>query len=195
MPSLSARLLTRFLVPATILAAACSISPAQEVIHALTGVATKVDSAAHTITVTSSDGTQTVMQDDTRQHQKYDFDKTLQSSATESDTFNKQGDRVIVYYFGDGLERRAIAVKDLGPTPLKVSTGVVTQWDRHHRVVTIKASDGTAQTFQLDNNTTVDTPFGVVNGDKFGPQHGDQISIRYLNKDGNNEAVYLSEAL
>jgi hypothetical protein len=35
----------------------------------------------------------------------------------------------------------------------------------------------------------------VVNGDKFDPQNGDQISIRYLNKDGNNDAVFLSEAL
>jgi hypothetical protein len=190
----AARFLTRILVPATILAFTCCASPAQEVIHALTGVVTKVDSAGHTITLTSSDGTQTVLQDETK-HPKFDFDKSLQSSAIDSAAFDKQGDRAIVYYFGEGLERRAVAVKDLGQTPLKTSTGVVTHWDRHHRVVTIKAADGTTQTFQLDNNTAVDTPMGVVNGDKFGPQNGDQVSIRYLNKDGNNTAVFLSEAL
>jgi hypothetical protein len=195
MPSVAARFLTRFLVPATIFAAGCCAAPAQEVIHALTGVVTKIDSADHTITVTSSDGTQNVMQDEMKQHARYDFDKALQSSATDCSAFNKQGDRIILYYFGDGLQRRAVALKDLGQTPLKLSTGVVTHWDRHHHVVTIKAADGATQTFQLDNNTAVDTPMGVVNGDKFGPQNGDQVSIKYLNKDGNNEAVFLSEAL
>jgi len=190
----AARFLTRVLVPSAILSFLCCAAPAQEVIHALTGVVTKVDSTARTITLTSSDGTETVMKDETK-HVKLDFDKTLESSATDTAKFDKQGDRAIVYYFGEGLQRRAVAVKDLGQTPLKASSGVVTHWDRHHRVVTIKAADGTTQTFQLDNNTAVDTPMGVVNGDKFGPQNGDQVSVRYLSKDGNNEAVFLSEAL
>ena len=195
MRTLAARLLTRFLVPATIFATACCAAPAQEVIHALTGVVTTVDSAAHTLTLTSSDGTQTVFRDETGDHPRYDFDKTLQASSKDCADFDKKGDRVIVYYFGDGLQRRAVAIKDLGETPLKVSTGTVTHWDHHHHVVTIKGPDGKTQTFQLDNNTAVDTPTGVVNGDKFGPENGDQVSIKYLDKDGNNEAVYLSEAL
>jgi hypothetical protein len=188
-------LATSLFVPTTMFIAFCTVSPAQEVVHALTGVATKVDSSAHTITLTSTDGTQTVVQDEEKDHPKYAFDKALQSSATDSAAFDKQGDRVILYYFGDGWERRAIAVKDLGQTPLKLTNGIVTHWDRHHHVITIKAADGTAQTFQLDNTTAVDTPMGVVNGDKFDPQNGDEISIKYLSKDGNNEAVFLSEAL
>jgi hypothetical protein len=35
---------------------------------------------------------------------------------------------------------------------------------------------------------------GVVNGDKFEGQNGDEISIRYADKDGNNEAVFFSES-
>src|SRR5580704_1648643 len=49
------------LIAGAVLAAGCCVSPAQEVIHALTGVASKVDSSAHTITLTDSDGTQTVV--------------------------------------------------------------------------------------------------------------------------------------
>lgn len=182
------------LIAGAVLAAGCCVSPAQEVIHALTGVASKVDSSAHTITLTNSDGTQTVVKDDAKNHPRYDFDKTLQSDATDSAAFDKQGDRVILYYFGDGLQRRAVAVKDLGQTPLKLTSGEVTHWDRHHHVITIKAADGTKQTFQLDNKTAVDTPMGVVNGEKFDPENGDQISVKYLNKDGNNDAVFLSES-
>ncbi len=189
----AARFLSRLLVPATIFAAACSVSPAQEVIHALTGVATKVDSSTHTITLTENDGTQSIIKDDSKSHPRYDFDKALESSATASSDFDKQGDRVILYYFGDGWQRRAVAVKDLGPAPMKIATGVVKHWDRHHHVITIKAADGTTQTFQLDASTAVDTPTGVVNGDRFDPQNGDQISIKYVNKDQNNEAVFLNE--
>lgn len=187
-------LVTRSLIAAIVLCAGCYLGSAQEVIHALTGVATKVDSSAQTITLTDNDGTQTVIKDDTKNHPRYDFDKTLESDATDCATFDKQGDRVILYYFGDGLQRRAVAVKDLGPQPLKISSGQIAHWDRHHHVITIKATDGTKQTFQLDNKTAVDTPMGVVNGDKFDPQTGDQVFIKYLNKDGNNDAIFLSES-
>lgn len=181
-----------FLVAGAFLAAGCSVLPAQEVIHALTGVASKVDSAAHTITVTSTDGSQTVVQDDAKNHPRYDFDKALESEATDCAAFDKQGDRVVIFYFGEGWQMRAIAVKDLGPDPLKLTTGQVKHWDRHHHVITVRAADGTTQTFQLDTKTVVDTPTGVVNGEKFDPQNGDPISIKYLNKDGNNDAVFAS---
>lgn len=190
----AARFLIRYVVPAAFFAASCYIAPAQEVIHALTGVASKVDSTAHTITLTDGDGTQMIIKDDAKDHPHYDFDKALESDATDSANFDKQGDRVILYYFGDGWQRRAVAVKDLGQNPLKITSGQVAHWDRHHHVITIKAADGTKQTFQLDNKTTVDTPMGVVNGDKFDPQNGDQISIKYLNKDGSNSAVFMSES-
>jgi hypothetical protein len=115
----AARFLIHFLVPATFFAAACCLAPAQEVIHALTGVASNVDSSAHTITVTDGDGTQSIIKDEIKNHPHYDFDKALESNATDSTAFDKQGDHVILYYFGDGWERRAVAVKDLGQNPLK----------------------------------------------------------------------------
>jgi len=155
--------------------------------------ATKIDSAAHTITLTSSDGSQTTFKDE-KNHPSYDFDKTLRSDTMDSAAFSKQGDRIIVYYSGDGLQSRAVVVKDLGPDLLKMSTGVVTGWDRHHHVITIKATDGTKQEFQLDNKTAVDTPMGVVNGDRFDPQNGDRMLIKHMNKNGSNDAVFLSES-
>jgi hypothetical protein len=187
-------LVARSFVAGAVLTAGCCVCPAQEVIHALTGVATKVDSSAHTITLTATDGSQIVVKDEASNHPSYDFDKMLQSDATDSTTFDKQGDRVILYYFGDGWQRRVVAVKDLGPSPLNLSSGQVVHWDHHHHVLTIKAADGSKQSFQLDNKTAVDTPMGVVNGDKFDPHNGDQISIKYLNKNGDNEAVFLSES-
>jgi len=185
----------RLLLAGAVLAAGCCVCPGQEVIHALTGVATSVDNTAHTITLTASDGTETIIKDDTKNHPSYAFDKSLQADTTSSSAFDKQGDPVILFYFGDGWQRRAVAVKDLGQTPLKLTTGQVLHWDHHRHVVTIRAADGSKQNFQLDDKTVVDTPMGVVNGDHFDPQNGDQVSIRYLDKDGGNEAVFLSQPL
>jgi hypothetical protein len=182
------------LVAGAILVAGCSLCMGQEVIHAVTGVATKVDNDAHTITLTTSDGDEMIVRDEAANHPGYDFDKALRAETVESTAFNKQGDRVILYYFGEGWQRRAVAVKDLGPAPLKLTTGQITHWDRHHHVVTVKAANGSTETFQLDGKTAVDTPMGVVNGDKFDAHNGDQISIKYLDNNGSNEAVFLSES-
>ena len=175
-------------------AAGCSLSAAQEVVHAVTwrGHQGRQLGSHHHPDIQRRHST--VVKDETEHHPRYDFDKALQSDAADSSTFNKQGDRVILYYFGEGWQRRAVAIKDLGPAPLKLASGQVAHWDHHHHVITIKAADGTKQTFQLDNKTAVDTPMGVVNGEKFDPQNGDQISIKYLNKNGGNAAVFPSES-
>jgi hypothetical protein len=182
------------LVSGALLGVGCSVSSAQEIVHAVTGVVTKIDTSAHTITLNENDGTQLVIRDEAANHPRYDFDKTLRSEATDSTAFDKQGDRVILYYFGDGLLARAVAVKDLGLAALKISSGKVTHWDHHHHQVTIKAKDGDQQTFQLDEKTAVETPMGVVDGEKFSPHTGDDVLIKTLDKSGNNEAVFLSES-
>lgn len=183
----------KFLLIGEFFCLACSISLAQEVVHAVTGVATRIDPAAHTLTVTTSDGAM-VLQDESKNHPRYEFDKTLQAETTDCAAFNKPGDPVIVYYFEKGSQQEAIAVEDLGQMPLKSSSGEITHWDHHHHAVTIKAADGSKQTFQLDGKTAVETPMGVVDGDKFEGQNGDRLSIKYLSKDGNNEAVFLRES-
>ena len=183
-----------FLVAGALLSAGCTVSFGQEIIHAVTGVVTNVDTSTHTITLKENDGTQLVIRDEAANHPYYDFDRTLRSEATDSTAFDKQGDRVILYYFGEGLQQRAVAVKDLGPAALKTSSGKVTHWDHHHHLITIKATDGSQQTFQLDEKTAVETPMGVVDGDKFGPHTGDQVLIKCLDKSGNNEALFLNES-
>jgi len=50
----------------------------------------------------------------------------LEAETTSSADFKKQGDPAIVYYFGMDENRKAIAVKDLGSTPLKSVSGQIT---------------------------------------------------------------------
>ncbi len=186
----------KFLVIGAGFSLAASIALAQEVVHAVAGMVTRIDPAAQTITVKTNDGSTLVLQEASKKHVDvdYDFDKALQAEATDSAAFNKQGDRAVVFYFEEGSQQRAVGIEDLGPTPLKVASGEITHFDHHHHQLTIKAADGSKQTFQLDNKTVVETPMGVVDGDRFEGQNGDQISIRYQDKGGNNEAVFMSES-
>lgn len=184
----------RFLVIGAGFSLAASVALAQEVVHAVAGMVTRIDPAAQTITIKTNDGSTLVLQDVSKKHVDYDFDKALQAETTDSAAFNKQGDRAVVFYFEQESQRRAVGIEDLGPTPLKASSGEITHFDRHHHQLTIKAADGSKQTFQLDNKTAVETPMGVVDGDRFEGQNGSQISIRYQDKDGNNEAVFMSES-
>ncbi len=184
----------RYLIAGTILSLTCSTVFAQEVVHALTGIVTGVNNSAHTITLKTDDGSQVTLNDDTERHPNFEFDKSLQSEATSSADFRKVGDPVIVYYFGLDQNREAVAVKDLGAAPLKSSSGEIKNWDRHHHIVTIKTASGALQTFQLDDKTAIETPLGVVNGDKFEGQNGDRVSIGYSVNGATNKAVFMSQS-
>jgi arginine repressor len=190
----SARYLAETVFSLTLLSFACPMTFAQEVVHALTGVVTHVDGSSHTITLKTSDGDQEVFQDVTARHPDFEFDKALQSDAISGVDFKNQGDHAIVYYFGGDQRRKVVALKDLGSAPLQTSSGQIMHWDRHHRLLTLKTASGDKQTFQLDDKTAIETPMGVVSGDKFDGQNGDQISIRYTVKGADNEAVFMNES-
>src|ERR1700739_2886318 len=98
----------RYLVVGTVLSFTCSVF-AQEVVHALTGVVTQVDNTRHFITLKSSDGSQVVLQEDTKRSPEFEFDKALQADTTSSTDSEKRGDPVIVYYFGEDIGRRVVA--------------------------------------------------------------------------------------
>jgi hypothetical protein len=44
-----------------------------------------------------------------------EFDKDLRAQATSADRFNTTGTHVIVYYFGEGDPRTAVALQGLPP--------------------------------------------------------------------------------
>src|SRR5271170_6317169 len=130
----------RYLIVGIALGFGCSIVPAQEVVHAVAGVVSQVNTAEHTITLKTSDGSQVVLQEEAKHDPRFELDKALEADATRSADFNKPGDPAIVYYFGMDANRKAVAVKDLGPTALKSVTGQITHWDRHRHAVTIKTA-------------------------------------------------------
>ena len=100
---------------------------------------------------------------------------------------------MILYFYGDGDVRTAVAVQDLGTTQLVNSIGTVSRFDKHHHTVVMKTSTAAPQTFQIDPKSVADTPDGVIDGQKFVPAKGDQLRVVASTANGAGNALFLRE--
>jgi hypothetical protein len=100
------------------------IATAQEVVHALTGTVTSMN-PGKTIQVDTDDGAELDFKDLTKSNIPLEFDKDLRAQATSADRFNTKGTHVIVYYFGEGELRTAVALQGL---PQGQSKGLLEPW-------------------------------------------------------------------
>lgn len=158
---------------------ACLVVNAQEVVHALSGTVSAINPIAKTIIIKTNDGSDGIFKDLTKSHISLLFDRDLRSHATPADAFTDKGAQVIVYYFGGGFgalsKRTAVALQILDAGPLENDTGTVVSFNKHE--LTIKTDSGARETFQIGDTAVADTAVGVVSGDKFDPEQGDQVRV------------------
>jgi hypothetical protein len=117
------------------------------VVFAIHGTITKLDSATKTVVVKTADGTE---------HTIHFVDKTAvhgaEAIATGSkDAFHglKEGSEVAVHYTEKDSEKTAVEVDRLGKDGIKSLDGAVTKIGEGGKAVTVKAADGTEQTFDV----------------------------------------------
>jgi hypothetical protein len=170
---------------------AAFVANAQEVVHALAGVVSSINTTQKTIDVKTDDGSEGLFKDMTKPNISLDFEKNIRAGSTPAEDFNKNGDNVIVYYFGDTDERTAVALKDLGQGPLKKINGIVTKFDRRHHLMTVKDASGASESFQIGPETVAESAVGVVEGERFDPGKGDQVRITAALANGNEEALFI----
>ena len=84
---------------------------------------------------------------------------------------------MIVYFFGEGDLRTAVALQGLPPGPLKRTIGTVVKFDKHQRLLTVESTPGGVQSFHITPTTVVETSVGAVDGHKFDPQKRDQVRV------------------
>jgi hypothetical protein len=141
---------------------------ADEVVSVLHGVVTKVDAAAKTIVVKTKDGTE---------HTIHFADKTVVKGGEAvgtgtKDTFEgvKEGSEVVAHYTVTGTDKTAVEVDKVGKGGYKVVEGTVTKVGEGGKTITVKAADGTEQTFEVAGHGTkvaaVDTAKGTEKGAK-----------------------------
>ena len=164
----------------------------QQIVHALTGTVSSIDSASKTITLFQDNGsseTYGVMSAKTR----LAFDKRVEADSTEAKTFEKNGSYVILFYFGTDQNRTAVAVKSLGQGPFSSTSGEVTSWNGHQNTISIKGDDGKVQSFKVDDQTVAETYTGVINGSKFGADKGDHVRTVSTLKEGQPLVLFIRE--
>jgi Cu/Ag efflux protein CusF len=164
---------------------------AQEVVHALTGTVRSIDPASKTITIFTDNGSEGLFKNLTNPKLKIDFDKKLRTDASTVDTFKGEGTYVIVYYFGDGNVRTAVALRNLGSGPFTNNIGTVVKLEGRGRLLLIKDKSGSVESFKITPDTVAETDVGVVDGFKFQPQKDDQVRVVATMVNGTPTALFI----
>ena len=181
---------TLILVVGCILSVAIAAT-AQEVVHALTGTVRSIDPASKTITIFTDNGSEGLFKDLTNPKLKVDFDKKLRTDASTVDTFKGKGAYAVVFYFGDGDVRTAVALRNLGSGPFTNNLGSVVRLDGREHLLFIKNKSGLVKSFKIASDTVAETDLGVVNGFKFQPQKDDQVRVVATMVNGTPTALFV----
>jgi Cu/Ag efflux protein CusF len=166
---------------------------AQQVVHALTGTVSSIDTLSKTMTIFQDNGSQSDFKDMTNEKAHFAFDKKIALEATPADDFKKKGAYVIVFYFGDNQDRTAVALKNLGAGPFTSAEGSLVKFDVKGHSISLKDSSGALQTFKLTDQTVAEGYMGVVEGSKFQAQKGDQVRIVASTESGTPTALFMRE--
>jgi len=173
---------------------AAATAHAQTMVHAISGTVVSVMPNLKMIEVQTDDGADSHFQWVRSDKDKIEFDKNVSADSTEVKSSAVKGNHIIVYYFGDGDPRIAVALKDLGTTA-QVETGTVVKLDRHDHTLILKNDSGAAVTFHLDPKTVGDTAGGVSENFKYDFDKGKYIRVIYTQADGAQTAWFISSGL
>ena len=175
--------------------AAISIpSSAQEIIHALTGTVSSIDTASKSITVFQDAGTRPVTyQLWNNSKTRIAFDKRIQPETVAATKFDKQGAYVIVFYFGGDSDRTAVALESLGAGPFQSTNGTVVHYDSKAHSLTVQDDSGKTETFKFDDKTVAETGMGAVDGSSFRADKGDHVRVVSSVVNGTPTALFVRE--
>jgi hypothetical protein len=166
-------------------------APAQEVVHALTGTVVSIDASAKTITVYTDDRSEGLFKDMTNPNTRIEFDKSLRIDATAADTFKKIGAYSIIFFYGGGDTRTAVAIRALGSGPFAKYTGKIVAVENKNSI-SVSDGSGSIQSFKLTPDTVAETDHGAVGGFKFQPHKGDQVRVTSAVINGSETALFIN---
>jgi hypothetical protein len=164
---------------------------AEDVVSAVHGTITKLDSATKTMVVKVKDGSE---------HTIKFVDKTTVNGvkggteATEKgakDTFHglKEGTDVVAHYTEKGADKTAVEVDDVGKDGLKSVDGSVTHIDRAGKTVAVKTADGTEETFKLSGHAAADAGKDIEKG----TEKTAHITVYYTEEAGKKTAHFFEK--
>ena len=178
--------LIRFFVLAVLLV--FSVRAAQDVVSAVHGTITKLDSSSKTMVVKTKDGTEHTLHF-TENTAVEGADKT---AAGAKDSFKglSEGSEVVAHYTAKGAEKSATEVDKVGKGGLKYVDGTVTKVGEGGKTVVVKAADGTEQTFTVVGHDTAESAKAIGKAaDKTGK------TTVYYTEEGGKKVAHFFEKL
>jgi hypothetical protein len=164
---------------------------AQEVIHATSGTIVDANASSNSFSLKSWDGSIITFHAVGIAAKPVTFDKDVRAQTVAATGQHPKGARVLVFYYGYDAERTAVAIKDLGQGDIRATTGTVEEFDRRHHELTV-ASPGAAPThITLTGHAVVDTPDGVIEGNKYHPNKGERLGVVFSTAAGVSSAVFV----
>jgi hypothetical protein len=139
---------------------------ADDVVSAVHGTVSKVDSASHTVVVKTADGTEHSMHlvKETTVHGA----KASADAAKDSWHGITEGTEVVAHYTKRGTEDTALEVDKVGKGGLKATEGTIKDIDRGGKTMVVKTADGTEKTFKLSDHAAKDAGNDIGEGSEKG---------------------------
>ncbi len=164
---------------------------AQDVVTAVHGTITKLDSASKTMVVKTADGTEHTIKfvDKTTVH---GAKATVHETSTGAqDTFHglKEGSDVVAHYTAKGSEKTAVEVDDVGKDGLKSVEGTVSHIDRAGKTIAVKTADGTEETFKLSGHAAGDAGKDIAKG----TEKSAHVTVYYSEQAGKKTAHFFEK--
>lgn len=160
---------------------------AEDVVTAVRGSITKVDSAAKTVVVKTGDGTE---------HTLHFAAKTTVHGADATakgaeDSWHglKEGTDVVAHYTAKGTEETAVEIDKVGKDGMKTTDGAVKEIDRAGKKLVVKTADGTEQTFRMTGHATEDAGKDIGKG----TEKGAKVTVYYTEESGKKVAHFFEK--
>lgn len=163
----------------------------QMVVHAVSGTVKAITPGSNSIDVDIEDGSQGHFKASSKSSVALSFDNDLRGDAVDASAFHETGSFVVIYYYGFGDDRTAVAIKDLGKGPFKKVTGSVVDFNKHDRSLTVRTDKGQNEKFQLSETAVVDTGIGLQSGRKYSPRKGYAVRVTATGSNGQQVAVFV----
>src|SRR5580692_9509441 len=162
---------------------------AQDVVSAVHGTITKLDSAAKTTVVKTKDGAEHTIKfvDKTTVH---GVDAT---AAGGKDAFHglTEGTEVVAHYTAKGTDKTAVEVDKVGKDGIKAVDGTVTHIDRGAKTLAVKTADGTEQTFRLSDRAATDAGKDIAKG----TEKSAKVTVYYTEEAGKKTAHFFEKVI
>jgi hypothetical protein len=163
---------------------ATTLYAADDVVTAVHGTISKIDSGTKTVAVKTADGTE---------HSLHFVAKTTvhgadASAAAAKDSWHglKEGSEVVAHYTTRGTEDTAVEIDKVGKDGLKTTDGAIKDIDRGGKTLVVKTADGTEETFRLTGHATEDAGKDIGKG----TEKGAKVTVYYTEDAGKKVAHF-----